>query len=219
MNIKTLKHWTHLQRAILVAGAMLLPAGSASAQPQVLALGGGSVFSPYYGYADGNTLNSAKFHTPCGLAIDNAGQTLLVADRDNNVIRRVDLAGGQTYTLGITNISVSYANLVNKPVAVAIDNNNYIYVLNQGNGANGSLYTFNLNPASPSFGLVVTNAVGLTNATGMALDNYDNIYVTVQSNKLITTFKLIFSQIVLKQNIQAGTGDNLGDGAGNEIIM
>ncbi len=200
MNIKTLKQWTHLQRAILVAGAMLLPADSASAQTQVLALSGGSPLTPYYGYVNGNSLTAAKYHTPCGLAIDNTGQNLLVADRDNNTIRLLDLGGGQTY-----NLAVTYTNLINKPVAVAIDANDYVYVLNRGNGNNGSVYTFDVNLNSPFYGETITNAVGLTNATGIALDSSDNIYVTVQSNKLIRIAAFATNRTTIATITNAGT--------------
>jgi DNA-binding beta-propeller fold protein YncE len=183
MKTKTLKAWIAISQLMavwqfpaVVATVMLLLVGrNANAQVTVLALGGGSPTAPYYGYNDGTTLY-AKFHTPSGLALDSSGTELLVADRDNSRIRVVDLVGGQTGDLIVT-----YTNLINKPIAVAADAYDDVYVLN----TNGSIYTFDCNIYSPSYGEVITNALNLNHATGMALDIADNIYVTVQSNKLI----------------------------------
>ena len=70
-------------------------------------------------------------------------------------------------------------NLINKPVGVLVDDE-YIYVLNHGNGNNGSVVTFD------GWGdTVATNAVGLTNACGITMDSTGNLYVTVRSNTVI----------------------------------
>ncbi len=174
--------------------ALLLAATNLTASPSVATLGGGAP-SRYYGYSDGITLNQALFHTPCGLALDSTGQYLFVADRDNNAIRFLDLVAGRTWTFGIV-----YTNLVNKPIAVAVDAFDYVYVLNRGNGNNGSVITFD------NWGdAVITNAVGLTNATGMALDSADNIYVTVQSNMLIGITAGTANQTTIATIVNAGT--------------
>jgi hypothetical protein len=202
MKTKTLKLWMvirHLRDAwrlpAVVAVFIGLLAGSASAQTTVLALGGGSPLPPYYGYNDGNTIN-AKFHTPCGLALDSTGQELLVADRDNSLIRVVDLVGGQTATLIVT-----YTNLIKRPIAVAADVFDDVYVLN----TNGSIYTFDCNLYSPNYGDVITNALNLSNPTGMALDSADNIYVTVQGNKLIRIAAFGSTQTTIATIPMAGT--------------
>ena len=143
----------------------------------VTTLGGGDphVSPQYLGYRDGTTLSSALFHTPSGLAMDSTGSYLFVADRDNNAIRYLDLAAGQTWTFGIAN-----TNLVSKPVGVVVDGSLNVSVLNRGNGNNGTVVTFD------SFGdVVTTNAIGLTNACGITMDSIGNLYVTVRSNTVI----------------------------------
>ena len=196
-------------RRVVMAGFVLGFAwllGSASLQAVTVAtLGGGDPHAnpKYLGYRDGTTLSSALFHTPCGLAIDNTGSYLFVADRDNNAIRYLDLAAGQTWTFGIVN-----TNLVNKPVGVVVDAALNVYVLNRGNGNNGSVITFD------SFGdTVATNATGLTNACGITMDNAGSVYVTLNSNKvirissfyLVTNFTTVTNITVSSTNIVTTT--------------
>jgi len=163
---------------LLAALAWMVAGNTAEAQTSVTTLGGGNpnISPKYQGYSDGNTLHQALFHTPCGLAMDSSGQFLFVADRDNNAIRQLDLVAGTTATLIVT-----YTNLINRPIGVAVDVYDDVYVLN----TNGSIYTFDCNLFSPTYGEVLTNALHLINARGMALDDNDDIFVTVQSNKLI----------------------------------
>ncbi|MDE3068796.1 MAG: hypothetical protein KGJ60_14780, partial [Verrucomicrobiota bacterium] len=131
----------------------------------------------YYGYVDGAT-EQAQFHTPLGLAVDPTGNFLFVADRDNNAVRELKLQLGQTLTF-VPNQFVS-TNLVDHPVGVAVDSSNNVFVLNRGNGANGTVLEFN------QYGdFMRTNATGLTNAAALALDSVDDIYVTVRTNTLL----------------------------------
>jgi hypothetical protein len=180
--------------------ASLLAATSLFAIPTgvtVTTLGGGNPNKKpkYLGYADGITLSQALFHTPYGIALDRSGQYLFVADRDNNAIRFLDLVGGFTWTLDIAS-----TNLINKPIAVAVDANDYVYVLNRGNANNGSVITFD------NWGdAVITNALKLTNAAGMALDGGGNIYVTVQGNKLIRIGANSTNQTVVATIPNSGT--------------
>ena len=115
--------------------------------------GGGP--SPYYGYVQGNPLNStdAQFHTPIGLAMDNTGEYLFVADRDNNAIRVVDLFSSSdyyyfTYTFApIANVTP--AGVISKPVGVVVDACGNVYVLNRGSGTNGTVVAVRLERESP----------------------------------------------------------------------
>ncbi|MGB7768681.1 MAG: chitobiase/beta-hexosaminidase C-terminal domain-containing protein [Verrucomicrobiia bacterium] len=158
-----------LGHAAMAAGLLISIQVSATT---VATLGGGPYQgSPnYYGYEDGNTKDVAQFHTPIGLALDESGEYLYVADRDNNAIREVDLLGGNTYTFT--------TNLINQPVGVAVDSADNVFVLNRGKGTNGTVLEFD-----PFGDVVATNATSLTNAAGIALDSVDDIYVTA-SNQL-----------------------------------
>lgn len=125
------------------------------------------------GYVDGPINNDAQYNTPCGLAIDQTGNYLLVADRNNNAIRvlQFDINYAATFLTYSNNNVVN--NLFTKPVGVAIDSAYNVFVLNYGNGKNGTVMQFD------NYGdLVATNLSGITNASGLALDPNDNIYVT-----------------------------------------
>jgi sugar lactone lactonase YvrE len=154
-----------------VIAVSLLIAGNLKAMPVVQTVSGG----PAYGYVDGNTKSNALFHTPIGLALGSdpaAGRILYVADRDNNAIRKLDLDLNQTITF--------LTGKINQPVGVALDGDGNLYVLNHGNGSNGTVLKFN------RFGnFLGTNAAALINANGIALDGGTNIYVTVNGNAVI----------------------------------
>jgi hypothetical protein len=175
MRNKSPKQWRAVfKQSLLLSVAALLSGLPLHASPTVTTVGGGQP-PLFYGYRDGATLTSALFHTPCGLAIDNGGTYLFVADRDNNAIRYLDLAQSQTWTFAITK-----TNLVNKPVGVLVDASLNVYVLNRGTGNNGTLVKFD------NFGdVVTTNATALTNACGFTMDISGNLYVTVRSNTVL----------------------------------
>ena len=163
----------------------------------VTTLGGGNpnVNPKYLGYSDGITLSQALFRTPAGLALDSTGHYLFVADRDNNAIRYLDLIAGRTWSLGVPD-----TNIFNKPIAVAVDADDYVYVLNRGSGTNGSVITLDYY-SEP----VMTNAIRLTNAAGMAMDGVGNIYISVQSNKLVRIAAGTTNQTTVATITNAGT--------------
>lgn len=125
------------------------------------------------GYVNAPINHDAQYHTPCGLAMDQTGNFLLVADRDNNQIRVLQFdINYVSDLLTLTNGNVA-SNLFTKPVGVAIDNNYNVFVLNYGNGNNGTVMEFD-----SEGDLLATNLANITNAAALALDPSDNIYVT-----------------------------------------
>ena len=138
------------------------------------------------GFKNGNTFTTARFKNPLGIALDSSGTTLFMADNLNNAIRMITTVGNKSSSLTYT----VYTNKdgINHPVAIAIDVNTNIYVLNHGTtGKDGTLlqfsgyYLFNYQIKY----CIRTNATKLINATSVTLDNLENIYVTVESNKVI----------------------------------
>lgn len=144
------------------------------------------------GYADG-TGASAKFNTLNGLAFDASG-TLFVADRDNNMIRKVSSAGVVTTLAG----STTPGSTDGTGTGARFDNPRGIVV-----GANGTTYVADygnhmIRTITPA-GVVVTLAGSTTsgsldgagvaarfyNPWGLALDSTGNLFVADQSNHLI----------------------------------
>src|SRR6266853_2087636 len=139
--------------AVAAASLALLLLSAHGLKAVTVATLGGS--SP--GYVNGPTLSTALFHTPAGLALDGSGNFLYVADRDNNVVRRLDLGAAITYTFT--------TNQINRPVGIALSASGNIYVLNRSfNGTNGSVRVFdpfgNLLAAFPPNGSALTNFAG-----------------------------------------------------------
>jgi DNA-binding beta-propeller fold protein YncE len=115
--------------------------------------GGG--YPPYYGYVEGDPITStdAQFHTPIGLALDSTGEYLFVADRDNNAIRVVDLSSSSAhynFTYTFAPIIRLHSGTNHQPVGVALDADDNVYVLNRGNGNNGTVVVFDSLRRRPS---------------------------------------------------------------------
>ena len=148
------------------------------------------------GFANGNTLFTAQFRFPAGIALDPSGSLLFVADATNNAIRMVNNLGNQSSSFTFT--AYNAANGISHPVGIAVNSATNIFVLNFGNGKNGSLMVFNgyyyVNYGIKS--VVSTNATHLTNAAGISLDGFNNAYITVKSNTVIKVTPLGVSSIV-----------------------
>ena len=146
--------WPSSLPFLLPAWAMVLASTCALlAAPEVRTLTGGPAqFFPLSsaGYVDGDTATGAQFNTPYSIAFDPTGKTLFVADRDNNAIRQLDLPSGQTFTFA--------TDRINKPVGVAVDGDGNVYVLNRGDGNNGTMLTFDSVPLGGNF--LATKAAG-----------------------------------------------------------
>ena len=178
-------------RGAILMAALLLAATNLFATATVSLLSGGP--NPAHGiasagYVDGDITTNAEYNTPCGIAADLSGNYLFVADggSTNNAIRVLEFDINETFTLlTLTTDGLNLVtNLFNHPVGVAIDSSYNLFVLNRGNGSNGNVLEFTIDEDLFAT-LVATNAANLTNAAGIALDFYDNIYVTIKSNTVL----------------------------------
>ena len=184
-------HFVQQSRSAIMMAALLL-AINLFAMPTVSLLSGGphpATGVPSAGFVDGD-IADAEYNTPSGLALDITGNYLFVADCSNNAIRVLDFSIDPNWTYTLLTLSTDglslTPNLFNRPVGVAIDSSYNFFVLNRGNGTNGSVLEFAIDEDYLPFAtLVATNAAHLTNAAGIALDLNDNIYVTIQSNRLL----------------------------------
>ena len=147
--------------------ATLLLAAPATAVVTVQTLGGGPRQGnpSAAGYTDGDTALYSQFDGPSGIAFDSTGNNLFVADRTNNAVRKLDLAGNRTSTFTAVDVA--------QPVDVALDQSDNVYVLNESNGPDGFISKFN--KYGNSYGLFVT---GLSYPTALTIDANTNLYVT-----------------------------------------
>ncbi len=165
----------------LVLGAASLEAQSSKTETTVTTLGGGPQnYNPGSSFGFSNSVNgtaASQFHTPSGLAFDSAQNYLYVADRDNNAVRLIDLSANpsETYTFAPYPPDIP-TNLISQPVGVAVDALSDVFILNRGNGTNGTVVEFDW-----LGDLIATNMTGLTNASGIALDTLGDIYVTTSN--------------------------------------
>jgi len=87
---------------------------------------------------------SATFQGPRGLVVDlnQSGVVIYVADRDNELIRKVDVTGnlvstvaGSPFNAGYQDASNGAGALFNWPVAIAVDSSHNLYVCDANNNA------------------------------------------------------------------------------------
>jgi sugar lactone lactonase YvrE len=142
------------------------------------------------GAADTSHLQSktdslAQFNNPQGLAIDAAGN-IYVADRGNNVVRKI-MTNGRTVTMAGSKTAgyidaTGATALFHGPTGVAVDINGNLYVADQGNSA-----IRKITPAK-----VVTTVAGgpkqstiLNYPVGIALDGQNNFYITDEGGRVM----------------------------------
>ena len=175
------------------------------------------------GTSDG-TGTSARFNRPYGMCVDTSGN-IYIADKNNDVIRKVTPAGvvttiaGTAGTVGFVDGTGSAA-LFNEPNAVAVDGTGNVYVADTGNDT-----IRKITPAGVVTTLVGTPGTsGSTDGTGPAalfaspagicVDGSGNLYISDTGNSIIRK--------VASGNVSttfAGTAGNVGygDGTGPSI--
>jgi sugar lactone lactonase YvrE len=142
------------------------------------------------GFIDGSTASEIEFNGPSGVAMDAAGN-LYVADRGNNVIRKITSAGAVS-TLAGTNNSTRVPGYLDAtdliaafhyPNSLVVDATANVYVADQINSAIRKVTT----PA----GVVTTLAGGpsqsdlLNLPAGIAIDKQSNFYIADETGRIL----------------------------------
>ncbi len=199
----------HAIRKITPAGVVSTLAGSATGA---------------HGYLDGSG-SSALFDYPTGVAVDSSGN-IYVADRSNNVIRKITPAGVVSTLAGSATQAYGYADgagagaLFNSPAGVAVDGAGNIYVADYNNSA--------IRKVTPS-GQVSTLAGSLTQASGhadgsgsnasfngpagVAVDSAGNVYVADYNNNAIRLISPAGNVTTLAGSPAQAAGHTDGSGA------
>ncbi len=174
--------------------------------------------------------SSARFNSPWDIDIDGSGN-LYIADRGNNLIRKLTLSGA-TYTAstiaGTAGLSGSTdgtgaAARFNAPTGIAVDSSGNIFVSDTNNDTIRKITSGGV--VTTVAGLAgVTSAAGSTDAIGTAakfnspwdidIDSSGNLYVADKGNNLIR--KLTNSSGTYTVSTIAGTAGSAGstDGTG-----
>lgn len=159
----------------------------------------GGVVSTFAGQAgtpglqDG-TGAAARFRSPAGLAVDQAGN-IYVADSGNNIIRRITsggvvttVAGSPTGTAGSANGAAASA-LFNRPLGVAVDNVANVYVADASNhlirkiSSSGDVTTVAGSVVGSQDG--VSSAARFNSPSSVVVDATGNLFIADTGNHVI----------------------------------
>jgi sugar lactone lactonase YvrE len=177
------------------------------ARPLTIATLAGKVLTP--GSADG-TGTSAGFDSPMATSLTHDGNTLYVADTDNNSIRAVQTSNGVVTTL-------TGANTLNSPAGVVTDSSGNLYVADTLNHAirkvtSSGVVSILAGNAGTSGSADGTGTAALFNAPqGITINPSGNLYVADTGNEAIRMVTVSGAVTTIAGN--AGTSGHT-DGAG-----
>ncbi len=142
------------------------------------------------GYADG-TGTDAKFNAPCGVALDHDGN-LLIADRNNHMIRKITPAGVVTTVAGNGTKGVVDGDLLSasfsEPYGLCIAQSGEIFVAELAGHAirkitkYGEVITIAGNGTAGFADGATASAVRFTNPTDVVTDSQGRVYVADLAN-------------------------------------
>jgi serine/threonine protein kinase, bacterial len=173
------------------------------------------------GWVDG-TKTLTSFTYPDGMTI-NADGIMYVADRENNVIRRISPLG-DVITLSGNGVT-GFANGVNSaaefafPSAVAVDGDNNVYVADQLNSlvrivsASGMASTYAGTPGISGFANGTLTGAAFSGPDGIVLDNKGDVFVSDVGNNVIREITASGSVITFAGSGTVGNADGTGTAA------
>lgn len=146
------------------------------------------------GYVDGND-TTARFKIPLGVAVDKQGN-VYVADRDNQVIRKITAAGVVTTLAGNASKEAGYAEgtgtnaRFNAPAGLAVDATGHVYVAEFSGHRirkitpDGLVSTLAGN-GSPGFVQATGAAAQFNKPAGIAIDKDGSLFIADIGNNCI----------------------------------
>ncbi|MGB8842932.1 MAG: hypothetical protein WCC64_17900 [Aliidongia sp.] len=192
-----------LMRQAVLAAALLLAAGTASAQ--AISTVAGNIVLPAGFSGDGGPATSAQFDRPLSVAADGAGH-VFVADELFNIVREFTVGGTISTAAGAPSQTGGFAGdgglataaMLSDPTAVAVDSTGRVFVADAGNrrirmftpggdittvaGGGGTSGVDGLGDGGPA------TAANLAFPQGVAVDGKGNIYIADTFNRLVRVF-------------------------------
>ncbi|MBS1521865.1 MAG: hypothetical protein JST50_12760 [Bacteroidetes bacterium] len=170
------------------------------------------------GYVDGAAIKTSEFYGPSGIAVDASGN-LFIADKNNNMIRKITAAGAVStvagtktpgYVNGTVNTTTGAYASFRYPSSLILDSQGNIYVADLGNSA-----IRKITPAA-----VVTTIAGgpgqtslLGSPIALATDASGNFFIADESGRIIElTSSLILYDLAGTTNV-AGFANGSGTAA------
>ena len=179
---------------------------------------------------DGGLANQAGLNSCTAVTFDGAGN-VYIADRDNNVVRKVDFNGvistfAGTGTAGYNgdHFTANVAEL-NKPYAVAVDAAGNVYIADYGNHVVRMVSTAGIITTIAGTGTAgysgnggAATAATLHNPQGIAVDQYANIYVSEAGNNVVRKITASSGMIsTVAGNGTIGYSGNGGNATGAQL--
>ena len=179
------------------------------------------------GFTNG-TGSEARFNQPAGVAVDDAGNLLYVADSGNHTIRQIAVSTGEVTTLAGTagsageNDGTGSAALFDTPYGVAVDGDGIVYVADKRNNTIRKITS----------GGVVTTLAGAADMAGsddgvgstarffepvsVSADASGNLYVSDQVNQTIRKIVISTGEVTTLAGSASdpeGSSDGIGSAA------
>jgi sugar lactone lactonase YvrE len=165
------------------------------------------------GSNDGNGI-PAQFNSPQGVAVDNAGGNVYVADSNNHTVRQITPAGLVSTFAGTAGTSGSADGMgsaagFNSPIGVAVDSVGSVYVADTFNHTirritpSGHVITFAGSPGSSGSVDGAGSSARFNLPTGVAVDSQGSVYVADTGNHIIR--KITPARVV--STLAGSTGD------------
>jgi sugar lactone lactonase YvrE len=206
------------------AGVVLDDAGNllvVDSGNDVIRTGAGAIVAGTVGAAgysgDGGPATSAKLNAPQGIAVDGVG-SLFIADRGNNVIRKV--AGGTITTFAGTGVQgfsgdegAATSAKLSLPVGVALDGDGNLFVADMGNSrirridAASGIITTVAGTGVPGFGDgAATTAAMVNTPAGVAFDASGNLFVADSGNNRVRLLTVAAKTVSVNLNADGAGG-------------